>query len=63
MRTINHLVDAVALYITQRENSPGTFWFSKIVLKYAYSQIPIVPFQNTVTLVSSVAEQQERIDS
>ena len=41
MQSINHLVDAVALYITQRENSPRTFWFSKIDLKYAYSQIPL----------------------
>ena len=41
MQSIDHLVDAVALYITQREKSPGTFWFSKIDLKYAYSQIPL----------------------
>ena len=41
MQSIDHLVDAVALYITQRENSPGTFWFSKIDLKNAYSQIPL----------------------
>ena len=41
MQSIDHLVDAVALYITQRENSPGTFWFSKIDLKYAYSQITL----------------------
>ena len=34
-------MDAVALYITQRKDSPGTFWFSKIDLKYAYSQIPL----------------------
>ena len=41
MQSIDHLVDAVALYITQRKDSPGTFWFSKIDLKYAYSQIPL----------------------
>ena len=41
MQSIDHLVDAVALYITQRKESPGTFWFSKIDLKYAYSQIPL----------------------
>ena len=40
MQSIDHLVDAVALYITQRKDSPGTFWFSKIDLKYAYSQLP-----------------------
>ena len=27
MQSIDHLVDAVALYITQRKESPGTFWF------------------------------------
>ena len=41
MQSIDHLADAVALYITQREKSPGTFWFLKIDLKYAYCQIPI----------------------
>ena len=41
MRSIDHLFDAVALYITQRKNSPGTFWFSKVDLKYAYSQITL----------------------
>ena len=41
MQSIDHLVDAVALHISQRQNSPGIFWFSKIDLKYAYSQIPL----------------------
>ena len=41
MQSIDHLLDAVALYITQRQDSPGTFWFSNIDLKYAYSQIPL----------------------
>ena len=41
MQRTDHLVDAVALYITQIKNSPGTFWFSRIDLKYAYSQIPL----------------------
>ena len=41
MQSIDHLVDAVAIYITQRKESPGTFWFSKIDPKYAYSQIPL----------------------
>ena len=41
MQSIDHLVDAVALYITQRKESPETFWFSKIDLKNAYSQIPL----------------------
>ena len=40
MQSIDHLVDAVALYVTQRKQSPGTFWYSKIDLKYAYSHFP-----------------------
>ena len=41
MQSINHLIDAVTLYISERQKSPGTYWFSKIDLKYAYSQIPL----------------------
>ena len=41
MQSIDHLVDAVASYITQGKESPGTFWFSKKDLKYAHSQIPL----------------------
>ena len=41
MQSIDHLEDAVALYIIQRRDSQGTFWFTKIDLKYAYSQIPL----------------------
>ena len=41
MQSIDHLVNAVALYITQRKNSPAKFWFAKIDLKYEYSQIPL----------------------
>ena len=40
MQSIDHLVDAAALYITQRKKFPGIFRFSEIDLKYAYSQIP-----------------------
>ena len=41
MQSIDHLIDAVALYISERRKSPGTYWFSKIDLKHAYSQIPL----------------------
>ena len=41
MQSIDHLIDAVALYISERRKSPGIYWFSKIDLKYAYSQIPL----------------------
>ena len=41
MQSIDHLIDAVALYISERRKSPGTYWFSKIDLKYAYIQNPL----------------------
>ena len=41
MQSIDHLIDAVATYISERSNEIGTFYFSKIDLKYAYSQIPL----------------------
>ena len=42
-QSIDHLLDAVATYISQRSNQNGTFYFSKIDLKYAISQIPLDP--------------------
>ena len=41
MQSIDHLIDSEALYISERKNLPGQFWFSKVDLKYAYSQIPL----------------------
>ena len=41
MQSIDHLVDSVALYVSERRNLPGQYLFSKIDLKYAYSQIPL----------------------
>ena len=41
MQSINHLIDAVANYVSERSTEHGTFYFSKIDLKYAYSQIPL----------------------
>ena len=43
MQSINHLIDAVANYVSERSTEHGTFYFSKIDLKYAYSQIPLDP--------------------
>ena len=36
-----NIMESVAKYISDNKNSPGKFLFSKIDLKYAYSQIPI----------------------
>ena len=43
MQSIDHLIDEVANYISERKQNPGQFYFSKIDLKYAYSQIPLDP--------------------
>ena len=41
MQSIDHLIDEVANYISERKQNPGQFYFSEIDLKYAYSQIPL----------------------
>ena len=43
MQSIDHLIDEVANYISEKKQNPGQFYFSKIDLKYAYSQIPLDP--------------------
>ena len=44
MQSIDHLIDAVANFISQRSTEHGTFYFSKTDLKYAYSQILLDPY-------------------
>ena len=43
MQSTDHLIDAVANYVSERSTEQATFYFSKIDLKYAYSQIPLDP--------------------
>ena len=43
MQSIDHLIDAVANYASERSTEHGIFYFSKVDLKYAYSQIPLDP--------------------
>ena len=43
MQSIDHLIDAVATQISERSNQNGIFYFLKVDLKYAYSQIPLNP--------------------
>ena len=43
MQSIDKLMDAVAKYLSDSKQIPGEFLFSKIDLKYAYSQIPLHP--------------------
>ena len=41
--TANELLLQISNYISERNQNPGQFFFSKIDLKYAYSQIPLDP--------------------
>ena len=41
MQSINHLTNSLAMQIASNKNKEGPWWFSKIDLKYAYSQIPL----------------------
>ena len=41
MQSIDHLTDSLAMQIASNKNKEGPLWFSKIDLKYAYSQIPL----------------------
>ena len=43
MQSIDRLIDAIANYVSERSTEHGTFYFSKLDLKYAYSQIPLDP--------------------
>ena len=43
MQSIDPLIDAVANFISERSTEQGTIYFSKIDLKYAYSQTPLDP--------------------
>ena len=43
MQSIDNLRDSVAKYISDNKNKQGNFLFSKVDLKYAYSQIPLHP--------------------
>ena len=43
MQSIDHPVDSVAKYTSEWSIEQGTFYSSKIDLKYAYSQIPLHP--------------------
>ena len=41
MQSIDHLMDSVDLYISEKKTNKGEYFFSKIDLIYAYSQIPL----------------------
>ena len=41
LKSIDHLMDSVALYISERKSKQGKYFSSKIDLKHAYSQIPL----------------------
>ena len=41
MQSIGHLTDSLAMHISANKSNKGPWWFSKIDLKYACSQIPL----------------------
>ena len=41
MLSTDHLMDTIACKISKLKQKEGTFYFSKIDLKYAYSHIPV----------------------
>ena len=41
MQSIGHLTDSLAMQTSSDKNKERPWWFSKIYLKYAYSQIPL----------------------
>ena len=41
MQSIDHLTDSLAISNSIKQKQGGPWWFSKIDLKYAYSQIPL----------------------
>ena len=43
MQSIDHLMDKIAMKISELKTTDGTLYFSKIDLKYAYSQLPLHP--------------------
>ena len=43
MQSIDHLMDKIAMKISDLKTTEGTLYFSKIDLKYAYSQLPLQP--------------------
>ena len=43
MQSIDHLIDAVANYVSEQSTEQGIFYFSKINLNQAYRQIPLDP--------------------
>ena len=43
MQSINHLMDKIAMKISDSKTTEGTLYLSKIDLKYAYSQLQLHP--------------------
>ena len=41
MQSIDHLMDTIACKISELKQKTGTLYFSKVDLKYAYSQVPL----------------------
>ena len=43
MQSIDHLKNKIAIEVSELKATKGTLYFSKIDLKFAYSQLPLHP--------------------
>ena len=62
MQSIDHLTDSLSMKISSNKNKEGPWWFIKIGLKYADSQIPMRVLLSTATLTTSVERQKDLTD-
>ena len=60
MQSIDHLMDLVAVFISERKNNPGQYFFSKIDLKYAYSEMLL---DENIKKHCNFEKSEEHIDS
>ena len=64
MQSIDHLTNKIAIKISELKSTKRTLYFSKIDLKYSYSQLPLhTAHKNTVILTYQSGIQLEHIDS
>ena len=59
MQSIDRVRDAVANYVSKRSAEQGIIDFSKIDLKYAYSQIPLDPQLQSIAILTFQEEKQQ----
>ena len=64
MQSIDHLMETIACKISEVKQKTGTLYFSKIDLKYAYSQVLYTKIHKNIAIsTSSAVTLKERTDS